>query len=248
MTLAVDDQADPIIARHRIELYQDSSGGANWQGRNHLDRQGRVSTRFCGYRLSGDDQTHHGRRASPNLQYRGAGVDLAVAVPEFWQQFPMSLSVDGRGIRIGLFPGEAAGPHELQGGERKTHRFWIQRLGATDSSSAGHPHKSGASARGPLPWVHRPAVVAPSEEYLRQCGVIESLQPADGPPTDMLETVLHEAIHGPLSMLQRREQQDEYGWRHYGDTVADHEGEYLPGRRSDCLTLTTTSSTYCWAF
>ena len=229
MTLAVDDQADPIIARHRIGLYQDSSGGANWQGRNHLDRQGRVSTRFCGYRLSVDDQTHDGRRASPSLRYRGAGVDLAVAVPEFWQQFPMSLSADAQGIRIGLFPGEAAGPHELQGGEQKTHRFWIQRLGATDATVAERHGDSDASDGSPLAWVHRPAVIAPTADYLHQCGVIEPLQSADGPATDALETVLNEAIQGPRSIFARRERQDEYGWRNYGDTVADHEGEYYRG-------------------
>ena len=66
---------------NRFEIYQDSSGGENWQSPNHVNRLGRIPARFRGYRvrhdgiesyslraspvvtLSGDDHWHHGRHA-----------------------------------------------------------------------------------------------------------------------------------------------------------------------------------------
>ena len=48
-----------------LELYQDSSGGENWQSKNHVNRKGEVPLAFRGYRLRRDGVEETGLRASP---------------------------------------------------------------------------------------------------------------------------------------------------------------------------------------
>ncbi len=54
----------------RVEIYQDSSGGARWDSRNHVNRDGRVANRFRGYRLSDLRSAEEGRRATPLVLWR----------------------------------------------------------------------------------------------------------------------------------------------------------------------------------
>ena len=49
-TEALTDPPKTSLA-DRWELYQDSSGGSNWQNRNHVNHAGRIPIRFQGYRL-----------------------------------------------------------------------------------------------------------------------------------------------------------------------------------------------------
>src|SRR5262249_15814724 len=44
-----------------------------------------------------------------------------------------------------------------------------------------------------------------------------------------MEAFLSGAVEGPNTLAARREVIDEYGWRHYGDLYADHEGAYYAG-------------------
>ncbi len=56
-----------------FELYQDSSGGEQWNSVNHINRNRVVPTPFRGYRLTAGDAQAEGLRATPAV--RSAGAD-----------------------------------------------------------------------------------------------------------------------------------------------------------------------------
>jgi hypothetical protein len=200
----------------RWELYQDSSGGDNWQSRNHVNRAGQVPCSFRGYRLRSADGEKNGHRASPVVSLRGPGGGVTATVPEFWQQFPKALEVEGGLLRVRLFPGQFADLFELQGGEQKTHVVWLDFSAAVDATEA------------PLDWVHQPARAHLPPEWYAATGTIPYLQPA-AEARAPVDDLLAESVCGPNSHFVRREIIDEYGWRHYGDLYADHEAAYYNG-------------------
>jgi hypothetical protein len=200
-----------------LEIYQDSSGGANWRSRNHVNRHGQVPCSFPGYRVRGAGTETFGLRANPILSVEGPGGGLAVAVPEFWQQFPKALEVEGQVVRVRLFPGQFGDLFELQGGEQKTHTVWLE-FGA-----------AGRAGPRPLEWVHRPARIHATPEWYAASGALPYLTPALPDRGDRLEAFLGAAIEGDNSLFARREIIDEYGWRNYGEVYADHENDYYTG-------------------
>lgn len=103
----------------RLEIYQASSGGAQWASRVHRDRRGRVPLPFRGCRVRDGAQATVIDRASPALSWISSGVRLSVARPWFWQEFPSVLEGAADGLRVGLFPRQAGVPFELQGGSRR---------------------------------------------------------------------------------------------------------------------------------
>ena len=51
-----------------MAIYQDSSGGVNWQSANHVNAEGRVMHRFQGYRVQvGETTVAAGKRAAPTI-------------------------------------------------------------------------------------------------------------------------------------------------------------------------------------
>jgi hypothetical protein len=77
------------VARDRVEVYQDSSGGENWRSVNHIDKDYKVPVTFRGYRvLRGDSILAEGNRVDGWLAARGPSGGAAVAIREFWQNFP----------------------------------------------------------------------------------------------------------------------------------------------------------------
>ena len=54
-------------AGDRFAVYQDSSGGANWQSSNHVNREGHVPTSFRGYRALVDAKEVAGLRDASRL-------------------------------------------------------------------------------------------------------------------------------------------------------------------------------------
>ena len=197
-------------------LYQDSSGGENWQSRNHVNREGRVPCSFRGYKVQHGREESCGLRASPVVALLCAKVALTVALPEFWQQFPKAIQVDGRRLRLALFPWRFKERYELQGGEQKTHTVWLD---------FGPPAETGDL---PLAWVHNLVSVTVPPEWYAACGVIPCL-PSAGAERERLDTLLNAAVDGPNSFFARREIIDEYGWRHYGEVYADHENAHYAG-------------------
>jgi YetA-like protein len=199
------------------ELYQDSSGGENWKSTNHVNRDGRVPVSFRGYRVRRGGEESSGLRASPVIRLEGTSGSLAVAVPEFWQQFPKALEVADRLVCVRLFPGQFDDLFELQGGEQKTHTVWL------DFSTAG------LSSDLRLEWVHRPARTHAAAEWYAASGAIPYLAPMSADPRISMDAFLVGALDGGDSFFAGRECIDEYGWRNYGDVYADHEALYYKG-------------------
>jgi len=214
-----------------LEIYQDSSGGADWQSRNHVNRRGRVPCSFRGYRLRSGETEKFGYRASPVVSLHGPGGGVTAALPEFWQQFPKAFKVGNRVLRVGFFPGQNEDGYELQGGERKTHTLWLDFTGPGQPPfSTPVPGGEKGSPEGVgLDWVHQPAMVLAPPEWYAGSGVLGPFAGGVNRTPDGLEEVLAEVRQGPRSLLGRRETGDEFGWRHFGEWYADHEAEHYSG-------------------
>ncbi len=192
-----------------FNLYQDSSGGENWQSRNHVDANGEVTTQFCGYRLTNAGKLEHeGKRANPLVSIDHDSGQLELAVPHFWQNFPTSLQKEGNKVTVGLFPKESKKAYELQGGERKTLRCLMRYQGNTSLS---------AMAYTPLA-----PTIAP--ECYERAEAFPWFKANTKPGT--LDQLISEGLEGESNFFAKREVIDEFGWRNFGDIFADHETLY----------------------
>lgn len=215
------DGNDPPSGRAAREftLHQESSGGENWNSPNHVNAAGIVPVGFRGYRLSVDGVTSNGNRATPTIVLHTSDGQIGLHVPEFWEQFPKVLAIKDGGIRIGLFPAEFGDTFELQGGERKTHVLWLHFAPAS-----AEKYEVAAA-------LQRSASRLPVMRPLRQCTELPPNVVALGMAEHArLDTLVDEALStGPRGILANREAADEYGWRHFGEIVADHEQAYYSG-------------------
>lgn len=212
--VAEPGQESRYVEGEALEIYQDSSGGPNWKSRNHVNRLGNVPCSFQGYRVRVGGQQTYGQRANPVLSLEGDEWAVDAAVPEFWQQFPKALEIEGRSLRVRLFPKQFGDLFELQGGEQKTHVVWL---------------RFGAPGQPPLAWVHQPLTVHAPPEWYAASGALPYLPSADEDPEPRLQELLANAVEGSSNLFARREVIDEYGWRNYGELYADHEAAYYKG-------------------
>lgn len=191
-----------------ISVYQDSSGGSNWRSSNHANRFGKVPLSFQGYDATCDGRViASGLRAEP-IVYIGDGRNgISGTILKFWENFPKALSADSRGLHIAIFPETSAGLHELQGGEKKTHTFFLDFDGRPDA----------------LIWTHDPLVPALSPQWCIESRAIPYLVGDSGYLNQFHTKIVESVVEGEKSFFLRREVIDEYGWRHFGDVYADHE-------------------------
>lgn len=201
-----------------LELLQASSGGNQWQARTHVNRHGRVSLPFRGYRLRTGQTIATGERASPIVQVTTGGERLSAAIPRFWQEFPHAVSVDSGAITLGLLPAGIDDEHELQGGEQTTRVFSIAF--GDDSVSAT-----------PLAWCFTPTRFYPSPGHVERTGAIPCWLPAAADPHPEYVALVDVALDPQVGFFAKREAADEYGWRHFGDLPADHESAFQPADR-----------------
>lgn len=203
----------------RFELYQDSSGGEDWQSTNHVNRHGVVPNSFRGYRLRGEDRDRIGERATPIVVVNHPDGQLALAVRTFWENFPKSVEMADGALVLRLFPGQYADSHELQGGERKTHEFVIafDQDGVTDE---------------PLAWCRDPLLARADPSWYCGSNVVAHLTPRSSDSSEAgsaYQDLVDAAIEGPDSFARKREVVDEYGWRNFGDIYGDHEAVFDSG-------------------
>jgi hypothetical protein len=191
-------------------IYQDSSGGERWDSPNHMDANGVLTTSFSGFEVrdSNGDVLSRGNRASPRLQAIIEGGWLAVAVEDFWQNFPKAIRADSRAVEVALFPRETKGPFELQGGERKRHVVWLEFGAAGDEPTLGR-RLAPARVRVDPAWIESSKAVPWFTARLEEGSGYESY--------------ISNIVEGEESFAAKRDRIDEYGWRHYGDLYADHE-------------------------
>lgn len=200
----------PQTCSTRLSIYQDSSGGSNWNSRNHVNRDGRVPNRFRGYQIDQDGVTHRRERATPLVAIERGGVWAATAMPYFWQNFPKAIDGGDGSLILRLWPEQYGDIHELQAGEQKTHAFYIGvGAGSCDLSA--------------LEWTRSPSRVIPDPLWSCAAGAVPWLSPAALALDENHARLVDAAITGPDSFERKRERIDEYGWRHFGDLHADHE-------------------------
>ena len=196
-------------ATEELYLYQDSSGGNQWQSRNHINAKGKLTTRFRGYRLqSGRKTLETGNRASPVIALESAYQTIQVSMQHFWQNFPSSLGVRNQELIVGLFPPDAADPYELQGGERKTQTAYF--------NYGENPNA--------LLWTHFPLIPTLDAAQYERAQAFPWFK-AD-PQKGFLDNLIGEGLNGPSNFFAKREVIDEYGWRNFGEVFADHETLY----------------------
>jgi hypothetical protein len=203
------DKQSVEIASGNCLLYQDSSGGQNWNSLNHVNANGEVTTRFRGYRFSVNDKTQFaGNRASPAITVASSSVTVQATLPRFWQNFPSSIGAYDNQLLVGLFPGEAAEAYELQGGERKTQTAYFHYGGETDA----------------LTWTLSPTVPVLEARQYEQSQAFQWF--STDAPRGPLDDLIQQSLDGPSNFFAKREVIDEYGWRNFGDIFADHETLY----------------------
>lgn len=209
ITAQATDETPTFFHLPEFNLYQDSSGGKNWQSRNHVDCNGEVTTKFCGYKLfESNALLEEGKRANPLISIDYDCGRLDVAVPNFWQNFPTSVRKEANTLTIGLFPRDAKKPFELQGGEQKTLRFMMAQ-GSENSIAAA---------------AYTPLVPAITQESYEQTEAFPWFKATTQPSA--LDELIAEGLNGDSNFFAKREIIDEFGWRNFGDVFADHETLY----------------------
>jgi glycosyltransferase involved in cell wall biosynthesis len=218
--------ADTPQTGQDILLYQDSSGGENWRSPVHMNRSGRVPCQFRGYRAMSGPATTTGLRANPTVAFRQGNLAVAASVPEFWQQFPLSLQANASGIEVGLFPSMWSDRFELQGGEQKTHTVWME----FHANLPAEPQALEQVVQRLSCLAHLPLRAACTPAWYASAAALPYLTPTNSVgEQSTCEQILSAALSGEQSLWAKRETIDEYGWRNYGDVWADHEQAYFPG-------------------
>lgn len=204
---AADANLITTDAQDSLHIYQNSSGGEQWQSKNHVDAHGVVTTRFPGYQIHHQGNTiASGDRASPILRSKG----IQLSLKHFWQQFPSALSADAGTLTAALFPPDQAHTYELQPGERKYQTCYLDYSDRPDA----------------LAWTRAPLQPTLAAAHYQACNVFPWFC-ADKAP-GQLEALIQRGIDGPSNFFHKREVIDEYGWRNFGDLFADHETRNQP--------------------
>jgi hypothetical protein len=199
-------------AHTSLSLYQASSGGEHWQSPVHVNRHNECRQEFCGYQLELDrNDGHSGARAEPAIIAGRAQQFMSVTPAEFWQNFPKKIDIESASIKFEIFPAVEGDSHELQGGERKQHRFYF-----SIADNQAQAKIQAAENRNP------PYVTVDAGAY-EQSQVLGTPVGVAFEPYDQLLKPSFDAQQG---FFAKREQQDEFGWRNFGDVVADHETLY----------------------
>ncbi|MDK2463657.1 MAG: hypothetical protein QI223_02635 [Candidatus Korarchaeota archaeon] len=197
-------------------LYQDSSGGPDW------DRWPGVS--FRGYLVRVDGrELHRGDRSEGWADLSFEGFGLTVGKRYFWESYPSSIELVSSGqVRVGLMPTQFSAPFEHRAGERKTHELVL----LFHSGRFEEEH-----AREVVGLMDPMQARAPAELYL-DYGLYERW-----PPYSPLDPWLRHyelnnlaAVNGTAgpyaaNLFDARESVDFYGWMHFGDVrVVDEDG------------------------
>ncbi len=195
-----------------FSIYQESSGGLNWNSPNHKDHTGNIPLNINGYECRDKNSlVKSGKRATPKFRANTQAGQVDISIDKFWQNFPKSLSFENNGINIGLFPAQFKNGHELQPGEKKTHTFYL----------SFNPEP------GDDTFDTEAIKVTLNPEWVRYTGVFSNFQ--TDVISDKLYDLIKQGVSGDNSFFNKRETVDEFGWRNFGDLYADHETDGYQG-------------------
>lgn len=189
-------------------IFQGSSGGENWSSKNHVNRLGLVPNILNGYQVRlNSEMILAGKRAEPVVHISNKKCSIALVTQKFWQNFPKTLEVDNNILILRLFPEHYGDLFELQGGERKTHTFYVNYNGESEDAFTNS---------NPISYRICP-------EYLQSTNVFPYLSINPDSAVSCYREMVNSIINGENSFFKRRETIDEFGWRHFGELYADHE-------------------------
>ena len=205
------DQAE-LIEAQSFTLSQFSSGGDHWQSPIHWNEHRKSTVEKHGYEfLSNDGEFKTGLRAEPSLHIRFKDAFIQISVDGFWQNFPTSLSVKGDTSKWKLLSTNT----ELQGGESKTWRLKCRtgNIGTIEGNTNLLDPKLAPEVKYNL-------------DYINKCEVFPHIALSTKPSN--LSTFINLGIEGKHNFFNKREKNDVYGWRNYGELDADHEAVNAP--------------------
>jgi hypothetical protein len=216
-TVLLSLQPDEPLRRSTspMVVYQESSGGEYWRSPAHVNRAGTIPMSRSGYVLDEAGHQSTGSRATPLVWIETDEGGLGVTMEHFWEVFPKSIEVAGHAIDLHLFPRRVGDLHEIQGGEQKTHTFWLS-FGGRDAAES-------------LARRRTPASVTVDPAWACATGAVPFLTPRTDDPNQTYLQLVDSAIRGADSFEAKRERIDEYGWRHFGEVYADHEATLHTG-------------------
>ena len=159
--LTPDDSWQNCNKSTGLKIYQESSGGENWDSPNHRNRDGLVPMTMRGYHVLQDDAKviAKGDRSQPIIWAGSGTTGLSLVMPKFWQEFPKALEVNTQTLDISLYPGFFPDFYELQGGEQKTHAVYFD--------FAAHPDQAG--------WGVRPLHITLDPQTMNDSSVLEDV-------------------------------------------------------------------------
>ena len=207
-------------------LYQESSGGNRWNWNTHVNRFNTVPMSLRGYEVRVNGAAiASGNRARGLIDLSSTAGGLSATVRDFWQNFPKALRARAPAtVELGLWPDEFPDVHEIQGGEEKTHELLLYFHEGTEATAKG---------LATLDDLANPLRARPAYYEAARTQAVGEFGPRDTTAFANYEnTVEYMAFaKGDRSFFTQREMIDEYGWRDFGEAMADHE--------TDC-------GTQCW--
>ncbi len=211
--LKLEAESTWVDSTQAMVLFQASSGGQNWDSPVHVNSEGKVCNKFCGYKLTTEHETlQEGTRSNPTLAINTTdNFAFTVQLKDFWQNFPKSIDIEPSSATLRLFPFHHDDGHELQGGERKTHDIFFQFL--TDDT-IDH-----VTCTRPIAYIE-PGIY-------KESGVFSYFDHQMS--YEPYEKLLHPSMNEERGFNAKREQLDEFGWRNYGEVYADHEAAFHTG-------------------
>ncbi len=195
-----------------FSLNQSSSGGEHWKSPIHWD-ENRVSTvKEHGFKLcQGNEAIVNGLRAEPIAKLVSKNHQLAMTLDGFWQNFPVTVS----GVQGTLTWRLLDKNTELQGGESKTWTFRCIIQGSEQSNNETYEE-----------FNLSPPTIRYAPDYLEQCQILPHL--AFSVSSSVMNKLIDLGINGTANFFKKREKNDVFGWRHYGELDADHEAVDVP--------------------
>jgi len=201
-------------------LFQYSSGGDNWDHDHHMDRNyvryHQYPGAFRGWRLMRNgSQVAAGNRAIGWMAFDDGTRGIAVGMRHFWQNCPSAVEIDGADVYIRPFPKYWTSDHgfEFEGGQHKTTECLL------------YFYADPAGVEEVMTGLNNPLFARCTPQHYADTYAFEYMgqyNPADHPKLEQYCNAVVTPVFN-RSVITQWERYDEYGWRDFGDLVADHE-------------------------